>query len=175
MKKSRHASWTMEQALAFARRNNNTELLAQLTSPANNPRPSPTLPQACVSAPKGGNTPEKPPTGKKPREMNKTEREFYLILRMRFPQSNINYEPIMFRLAHGCNYRPDFHVEHPCGAQEFYETKAEFLFKGAHKSSTTATLTKPKVAAELYRFRFHIAQKIDGQWHETSLPGKIDT
>lgn len=123
---------------------------------------------------------------KKPREMTKTEREFEAILKREFPQAKVSWEWYTLRLGAHCTYRPDFCVTHECScvradnghAQQyfsihFYEVKGAYLFKGARKSATTASLTKPKAAATLYpQHRFFVAQKAkDGTWsREEYLP-----
>jgi hypothetical protein len=169
------ANWTRQQAEDYARKHAGKPAAIAIANALKTPGKSPTLPQDCVLGPKGGDMPGKPPKAKKPREPNKTEREFGLILQKRFPDCEVTWEKYTFLLAPGCRYTPDWCVTNRHGILMFFEVKGAFLFKGAHASALTATLTKPKVAAEMFRHRFVIAQKIDGAWHETPLPGKIDT
>lgn len=102
----------------------------------------------------------------KGRQMNRTEREYSMILSRKFPTANIRYEGYSLKLAEGCRYIPDFAVELQDGRLEFHEVKGAFIFSKA--------LTKPKTAAELFPQRFVLAQKIKGEWHITTLRGKAD-
>lgn len=162
---------TMDQAVALAKRTGNTDLMRQLEAPH-------TKPGICVSGAATGLRAEKgtiPRKAARTREMSGTEREYHAILKRRWTGCEITWEKYTLNLAPGCRYKPDFCVTSAQGQLIFYEVKGKFLFKGAHASATATSLTKPKVAAEMFRHTFIIAQKIDGKWFEKTLPGKIDT
>lgn len=118
---------------------------------------------------------------RQPRQMTRTEREFEAMLRFEFPASAIHWEWYRLRLGGSCWYTPDFAVvansvgtnERPPHSVMFFEVKGAYLFKGATKSATASSLTKPKSAATLYpQHRFFVAQKNkDGTWsREEYLP-----
>lgn len=160
---------SMDQAKKLALRlaeSGNTDLLEQLGMLPKGPIP-------CVSRPAVPLEAQKAPDIAKTRKMTRTEAEFELILKQRFPEAEIEWEKFTFKLANDCRYTPDFSVLLN-GIYEFWEVKGKFLFKGATKSATHTSLTKPKVAAEKFNFRFHFAQKIDGEWHIKDLRGRID-
>lgn len=103
---------------------------------------------------------------KKGREMNLTERQFEALLKQAFPGQEILYERYTLKLAHDLRYTPDFAVVHRDGTIIFYEVKGAFIRDRA--------LIKPKMAAEMFNHRFWIAQKIDGQFRNTEIPGKFN-
>lgn len=103
---------------------------------------------------------------------SKTEAEYELILKAIHPGSEILFGCYTFLLAPKLRYKPDLCVSFPNGLLHFYEIKGKYLFMGAHKSATTATLSKPRMAASLFNHRFFIAQKIDGEWRVEALYGK---
>lgn len=101
-----------------------------------------------------------------PKGPNRTESEYGLILKAKFPQSNVRFEAYTLKLADGCRYSPDWSVEHPDRTLEFHEVKGPFIYSKA--------LTKPRTAAELFPQRFTLAQKLKSGWEITPLRGKAD-
>lgn len=101
-----------------------------------------------------------------PKGPNRTESEYGLILKAKFPGSNVRFEAYTLKLADGCRYSPDWSVEHPDGTLEFHEVKGPFIY--------SKSLTKPRTAAELFPQRFTLAQKLKSGWEITPLRGKVD-
>jgi hypothetical protein len=102
----------------------------------------------------------------KGRQPNRTEAEYGLMLKSKYPEADVRFEAYTLKLADGCRYTPDWDVEFPDGTLEFHEVKGRFIFSKA--------LTKPKTAAELFPQRFTLAQKLASGWEITPLRGKID-
>lgn len=102
---------------------------------------------------------------KKPRSKTRTEAEFEAILRRENPGATILFERYTLKLGNDLRYVPDFAVIDATGIS-FWEVKGAYLFRGATKSATHTSLTKPKLAAELFPWhRFYRATKgKDGQW-----------
>lgn len=132
-----------------------------------------------VSTISGPNTPEKPPKVKAGPQMTQTEREFKAMLERENPGCRVLFSRYSFLLSTDCRYVPDFAVVHPVewlqresGASvpfcslELHEVKGAHLFRGATKSMTTATLVKPKLAAELFPWHrwFRATKSKDGTW-----------
>lgn len=113
---------------------------------------------------------------KKTKEPNKTEREFGAYLRHENPECDVLFEAYTLKLGDDCRYTPDWAlVSKFDGSINFYEVKGAFLFKGATKSATDSSLTKPKTAASMFRHTFHIARKAkDGSWSIERINGKVD-
>lgn len=99
--------------------------------------------------------------------MNKTEREFFGILKAR-TKGQIFIAPIQLDLASGCTYRPDFLEITPTGivshVTTLYEVKGGFMREDGW--------IKLKMAASKYPFwTFVLAQKEKGVWaEETTVP-----
>lgn len=125
------------------------------------PAPSAGLGQVC---PKPGAAPD--PKVKQQRGKTRTELEFEAMLRRENPGADILFERYTFKLANDCRYTPDFAVVWVCGRIDFYEVKGAFLFKGATASATRASLTKPKLAAQLFPWHhwFRAQKAKDGTW-----------
>lgn len=128
-----------------------------------------------ASGPEAEKGPSEPKQAPEPKKTG-AEKEFEMILRREYPDCEIKFEAYTLVLAPGLRYTPDFAVEHPDGKLSFFEVKGAFLFKGATKSMTRATLTKPRTAAMLFPHRFHIAiRSRSGEWSREKLSGKADT
>lgn len=113
-------------------------------------------------------------------QMTQTEREFKAMLEQEFPEATVLFERYTFLLSTDCRYSPDFAVVWEAEEKydpdtisftkwvriQFYEVKAQHLFKGATKSMTAATLVKPKLAAELFPWHrwFRATKAKDGSW-----------
>ena len=96
------------------------------------------------------------------KEPNRTEREYWLILKARFPQADIRWEAYTLRLASRCSYTPDLSVLHPDNTLEFWEIKGPFVFSKA--------LTKVRAVAGAFSHKFTLAQKLKTGWKITELP-----
>ncbi len=109
------------------------------------------------------------PEVQKTKEMNKTERQYYNMLKVQYPRARILYEAYTFLLANRLRYRPDFAVIQ--GREvEFHEVKGAHLFKNATESATRMSLTKPKIAAEIFPHKFFVARKHKGgRWEIIQL------
>lgn len=103
---------------------------------------------------------------KKPRTKTRTEAEFEAILRRENPSATILFERYTLKLGNDVRYTPDLAIIHADGTIFFFEVKGAYLFRGATKSATASSLTKPKLAAEMFPWhRFYRATKAkDGQW-----------
>lgn len=93
------------------------------------------------------------------RDMNKTEREYYNILKA-YGFKDIHCQAINLHVGEGKSwYRPDFYVG---DINTFIEVKGAFVMDDG--------LVKLKAAAMMYpTFRWIKAQKIKGQWTETVI------
>lgn len=109
--------------------------------------------------------------GKKPQirlprlgdDMNKTESEFFEILKREFSTPNwiIRYEPFTLRLPSGTRYTPDFGVfpiSNGGGPTFIYETK------GAHIHSAASIRAFKEARAAFPFWSFIFAQKSKGEW-----------
>lgn len=117
---------------------------------------------------------EQPPG---PRYRSKWEREFHEVLKARFPNAWIEYEPMRLRLANNTTYTPDFCVAVremnavPCGDNTGLPALHQITFwevKGFWRASARV---KIKVAAQLYPWAKFIAvvkqkKKDGGGWKE---------
>lgn len=124
-----------------------------------------------------GSTAETPPKARTPKNKTRTEKEFEAMLKRENPGCPVLFERYTFKLADDCRYTPDFCVvhcqpydikspEHPWTWLDFWEVKGAHLYKGASASATRTSLTKPKLAAELFPWHaFSVAQKDKlGEW-----------
>lgn len=94
------------------------------------------------------------------------EAEYELILKAQNPGCDVLFHKYTLKLANDLRYTPDLAVAHPDGLVTFYEVKGGYIHDRA--------MHKPKMAAEMFRHRFFVAQKLSDGWTVTPLHGKID-
>jgi hypothetical protein len=90
--------------------------------------------------------------------MNKTEERYAWVLEGRKQAGEIQryeFEKITLKLGDDCRYTPDFYVVNRESEVEFHEVKG--FFRDDAK-------VKIKVAAEMFPFRFFLAQVVKGGW-----------
>jgi hypothetical protein len=104
-------------------------------------------------------------------KMTRTEAQYEAMLRRENPDAQIQFERYTLKLANDCRYTPDFAVIRKAQHAdvwmiEFHEVKGAFLFGGATKSATASSLTKPKLAAELFPWHrfFRATKDKEGNW-----------
>ena len=98
-------------------------------------------------------------TGKRQREMNKTENELHLILKSQYPDATIRYEAIKLRLGINCHYTPDFMIARVDQPILFVEAKGAMIWDDSK--------VKFKTAKEQYpEFDFQMFQKKQGTWRQ---------
>lgn len=101
--------------------------------------------------------------GKRRGEMNKTEREAYLILRTENPGALVLYEAVTFRVG-ALRYTADFMIVPPGGMPFFVETKGPWAY--------AKDIVRLKAAAALLPFVFILMQKHrGGEWQRTTIRG----
>lgn len=103
-----------------------------------------------------------------PGEMNKTEAAYAAILDQRIADKEIieyKYEAMTLKLAKQCSYTPDFWVLENNYEISFHEIKGAFI----HSPSS---IVKLKTAAEIFPFRFVLAQLIKKDQWEISEVGR---
>lgn len=104
-----------------------------------------------------------------PDGMNKTERRYADHLELQRVMGEVDgwrFEPLKFRIGHGCFYTPDFEVVTADGYLEYHEVKG-FWRDDAR--------VKIKAVARLFRDRKFIAvQLVKGAWEfEDIKPGGV--
>lgn len=138
----------------------------------NTPIPAPRTPTTATITPKtphgSAPAPVKPALVKPARakSMNRTEREYFGMLKAQFPTAEIGWEKYILRMADRCTYSPDFSLCFPDGRLEFHEVKGGYIFPKA--------LVKLRIAAELFGHDFYLAQKRPKSgWHVEKLPKRV--
>lgn len=134
-------------------------------------RQSPAPPVLPPSA--GSDSPKGLKRGKKRREMNATEREFFAYLKREYPDAEgVEYEKHTLRWGEGpslLSYTPDFVVRFHC-TREFskpYLRLVCFEVKGAHAWKQDIVRFKAAVTHFDY-LEFQLWEKdADGRWHHT--------
>jgi hypothetical protein len=91
-------------------------------------------------------------------KMNKLEAEYERILRIEFPDENVQYEPLTFRLPSGTNYCPDFVVWNRKQILVVVECKGPYI----HSAAALRAFKEARSAFSWLSFRF--AQKRAGLW-----------
>ena len=67
------------------------------------------------------------------------------------------YEPVVFKIANGMTYRPDWRAVESNGKVRIYEVKGAFVYEGSTE--------KLKSAAFLYpEYEWYLCQWKSGQW-----------
>jgi hypothetical protein len=93
-------------------------------------------------------------------KLNKTERAFLVLLRLRGAE-RVRIQAVRLKLADNCTYLPDFSCS-VAGRFTFYETKGGFMREDGW--------LKLKLAARLYpEFDFVLAVKTKQGWKETPV------
>ena len=138
---------------------------------------APTRPQDCVSALGRVETAEKSPARSCTDFDSRFEEQFNAYLQREKPANAVvHYHRYTLVLAAGLRYTPDFAIvrtekrydpdlgeEVAWSRIDFYECKGKFLYRGASKEHTRASLAKPRTAAEIYpQHNFFIVTKTEG-------------
>lgn len=94
-------------------------------------------------------------------KLNKLERKWLQVLRLRYPEQNIGIQNITLKLADDTRYTPDFWTIDANGQLQFWETK------GYMKDDARVKLF---TAARQFRWaRFILVEKIKGMFEETAI------
>lgn len=112
-------------------------------------------------------------SGKRRKEMNKTESEFARILEAKVARNEImswEYESMTLRWPDGMRYTPDFVLVHHSNPDcVFSEPQLLTLIEVKGAYAWAKDVVKFRAARDKWgdRFKFEFWQKIDGEWRET--------
>lgn len=93
----------------------------------------------------------------KRRTMNQTEQEMERMLKVRFPNDKLRYEPVKLRLGDNCTYCPDFMIVRVEAPVLFIEAKGGHIWDDSKVKYAAAKEQYPE-------FDFEMWQKKKGTW-----------